>query len=105
MKDEKFNHNAPNNKVYLRQLMTIAQFKIDDEEDCGNMAIIDSISPHPLFLLFESESLKCEILQSSFNPISKAYFVDAILMTANRMPVAYKITALHEKIRLPHKKT
>lgn len=67
------------------------------------MAIIDSISQTPLFLLFESDGLKKEILQSHFNPLNRAYFVDVVIMTANGIPTAYKIVGLHEKIRLPSK--
>lgn len=108
MEEEIFNPDISHgniNKVHLRQLMTIFQFKIDDGEDCGNMAIIDSISPNPLFLLFESDGLKKEILQSHFNPLNRAYFVDVVIMTANGIPTAYKIVGLHEKIRLPSKKS
>ena len=108
MEEKTFNPEALHwevNKVHLRQLMTIFQFKIDDGEDCRNMAIIDSISPNPLFLLFESDDLKKEILQSNFNPLNRAYFVDVVIMTANGIPTAYKIVGLHEKIRLPSKKS
>lgn len=95
MKDLK---SVSETETHTRQLMTV--FQMRKGEGIGNKAIIDAISKKPLSLLFESDALENEILNTMDNPMKKAYFVDVTLMTANGNPVAYKVTNLHEKIDL-----
>lgn len=96
--EERLRSVAPQSKIYLRQLMVVDQMRRDMTKDSGNKAMVDGISKKKLPVLFQTDELKKEILNSDCNPVKKAFFVDVEVQTANGKMVAYKVIALHDII-------
>lgn len=90
----------PSDNIYYRQLMKIYQMRSDMSTNIGNKAVIDSISNKKLSVVFETDELKEEILNSDYNPAKKAFLVDVVILTVDGRPAAYKVMALHDVIDL-----
>ena len=87
-------------KVHYRQLMTIFQMRGDMRTNTGNKAVIDSLANKPLPVVFETEALKMQILNTDENPTKKAFLVDVVIQTINGKAATYKVVALHEIVGL-----
>lgn len=87
-------------KVHERQLMTIFQMRGNMTTNIGNKAIIDALHPKPLSLVFETDELKCQILNNDDNPTKQAYLVDVVIQTVGGRAAVYKVMALHDIIPL-----
>lgn len=77
-------------------VLTFYQARSDISSKAGNKGIIESISPHPMNIIFGTESIKSEMLHSDINPLKTAYVVDARVETIQGKPSIYRILALHE---------
>lgn len=89
---------APLSEKYSRQLMTIYQLRSDMDSNVGNKAIIESLSHKKVSVVFETDKLKEDILNSESNPVKKAFLVDVEVQTVNNRIAAYKVLALHDVI-------
>lgn len=98
--EDEIKAQTPEETVHERQLMTIFQMRSDMAVNTGNKAVVDSISPRPLALVFDNDELKHQILDTDENPAKNAYFVDVAILNAQGKPMAYKVVALHEIISL-----
>lgn len=81
------------NVIHTAQLLTMFQIRDIDNKN-GNKGTIEAILDKPLNIVFESEEIKKQMLDSDLNPLKTAYVVDAVVQNANRRPVAYKILKL-----------
>lgn len=95
---ERLKSAEPRSDIYTRQLMVIDQMRGDINKDSGNKARIESITKKSLPILFETDELKNQILNTEANPVRKAYFVDVEVQAVNDKLVAYKVLALHDII-------
>lgn len=86
----------PDGNVYSRCLMTIYQMRSDMGSDTGNKAIIESISPKRVGVVFSSDELKEKILHSDDNPTKRAYQVDVETLFVENRLVGYNVLALHD---------
>ena len=86
----------PDGKVHTRCLMTIYQMRSDMGSDIGNKAIIESISPKRVGVVFASDELKEKILHSDDNPTKRAYQVDVETLFVENRLVGYNVLALHD---------
>ena len=86
----------PDGNVYSRCLMTIYQMRSDMGSDIGNKAIIESISPKRVGVVFSSDELKEKILHSDDNPTKRAYQVDVETLFVENRLVGYNVLALHD---------
>ena len=78
--------------------MTIYQMRGDMNVDAGNKAVIESISPRKVSVVFSSDDLKEAILHYDDNPTKKAYWVDVETLNVNGRLVGYNVLALHDTI-------
>lgn len=97
---ERMKSIQPTGNKYTRQLMTIYQMRSDMNANVGNKAVIESISPRKLSVVFSSDELKEEILHSDDNPTKKAYWVDVETLNVNGKLVGYNVLELHDTIPL-----
>lgn len=95
---ERIKSIQPIGDMYKRRLMTIYQMRGDMNVDAGNKAVIESISPRKVSVVFSSDDLKEAILHSDDNPTKKAYWVDVETLNVNGRLVGYNVLALHDTI-------
>lgn len=92
---------ATNNNTYERVLMAIYQVRTEKEAGKGNKAIVDEIAKgKKVSIVFATDELRDDILYSESNPTQNVYQVDITVQTLNDVPIAYKITALHDIVPL-----
>ncbi len=91
---------TPVETIHEKQLMTIFQMRGNMNTNAGNKAIIDTLSNKPLPVVFETDELKCQILNNDENPTKQAYLVDVVIQTIGGKPAAYKVMDLYEIIPL-----
>ena len=60
----------------------------------GNKGIIEALNKKALNLLFESDGIKDQIINSKNNPLKKVFAVDVVIQNMNNKPFAYKIVKL-----------
>jgi len=75
----------PNNTIYTKRVMTWYQAKFDNASQTGNKAVIESISPRPLRVVFDNNAVKEEMFEQGV-AFSKpwhqlAYIVDVQVQT------------------------
>lgn len=66
----------------------------------GDRAIIESISPSPVKVIFSNEITKALMILTDDNPFKHAYVVDVMVSTVRDKPVLYSILAVHDSIAI-----
>jgi hypothetical protein len=72
----------------------------NDTSQTGDRAIIESISPKPLKVIFDSERIKLNMLKLDDNLFKHAFIVDVDVETIENRPVLYKVVNVYEEIEL-----
>lgn len=70
----------------------------NDTSQAGDRAIIESISPRPVKVIFESEEAKSNILKLDENLFKHAFLVDVDVETIENRAALYKVVKVHEEI-------
>jgi hypothetical protein len=70
--------------------------KYTEQSKSADKGFIDSLNLSSLKVIFDNQETKKTMLDSESNPFHLAYLVDVEVMTVQNIPIAYKITALHE---------
>src|SRR6266542_2463706 len=84
-----------------RVLLYWYQARNDPRSQVGDRAIIESIYPGPVKVVFANENIKAKMLWDAENPFTHAYVVDVAVETIKGRPVVYRIQNLHEVIEQP----
>lgn len=74
------------------------QARNDPTSKAGDKAIIESISSHPVKVVFSTEKIKAEMLRLDENIFKHAFIVDVHVETVENRPMLYKVMHLHEEI-------
>ena len=89
---------APVTGVHDKVLLYWYQARNDPRSTTGDKAIIESIYPNPVKVIFDSELIKMKMLSDPENIFVHAYVVDVSVETIKGKPAIYKIINIHEKI-------
>lgn len=79
-------------------LLYFFQFRDDAKSSAGDRGIIESVSPFPVKVRFQSEEIKSSVLNADENPFRFAYLVDVAVETIEEKPLLYNVLAVHETI-------
>lgn len=91
----------PTNQILHDETLVLHQVRGDSKSKSGDKGIIDSISQRPVKLLFTSEKIKNDILESPDNPFQQVFVVDVEVKTADGKPALYKVLALKDSFEKP----
>lgn len=80
-------------EIHTNQLMTMYQIR-GINSNSGNKGIIEALNKKALNLLFESDGIRDQIINSKNNPLKKVFAVDVVIQNMNNKPFAYKIVKL-----------
>ncbi|PXW90752.1 hypothetical protein C8R34_10264 [Nitrosomonas sp. Nm84] len=80
----------PSDSIHTKRVMTWYQAKFDNDSQTGNKALIESISPRPLRVVFDNNAVKSQMFEQGIK-FSKpwhrlAYIVDVQVQTINGQP-------------------
>ena len=67
----------------------------------GDKGVIERISRKPVKVLFPSETIKAELLDTEVNPFRLLFVVDVEVETVGDVVAAYKILSVHENFERP----
>src|ERR1700730_18480862 len=87
---------TPTSLVLQDQLLALYQVRGDPSQKVGDRGIIETISPHPVKLLFASEGGKKQIVEMHDNPLQKIFVVDVEVRSADGKPKLYRILAVKD---------
>ena len=86
--------------LHRKVLMYWYQARNDPTSRAGDRAIIESISPRPVKVVFEDDQLKGTILADQENIFRFGYVVDVAVETVQGVPTLYRVLAIHDKVPL-----
>lgn len=66
----------------------------------GEKAMIDNLHDRPVKVVFDSKTVREEMMQGQANPLKEAFIVDVEVQTVRGKIASYKVLQLHERIRL-----
>jgi hypothetical protein len=88
--------SAPVTGLHEKVVMYWFQARNDPASKFGDKAIIESISPNPVRVIFASGRIKHDMLKIDENVFKHAYIVDVEVETIENRPVLYKIVNVHD---------
>lgn len=91
----------PTNQMLCDETLVLHQVRGDPKSKSGDKGIIESISRMPVRLLFSSDEIKKDILESPDNPFQRVFLVDVEIKTADGKPALYKVRALKDSFEKP----
>ncbi|HVZ48279.1 MAG TPA: hypothetical protein VG916_05820, partial [Gemmatimonadaceae bacterium] len=86
---------------HSKVLLYLHQARNDSRSSVGDRAIIETISPGPVKVVFATEALKSRVIQQPQNPFRCVFVVDVDVGTVNGRPTLYTVTALHDVFEHP----
>jgi hypothetical protein len=73
------------------------QARNDPKSKAGDKAVIESIQPTPVKVIFNNDSVKSQMIYGD-NPFTSAYVVDVEVETIRNKPALYKVISVQERI-------
>ena len=92
---------SPVTGLHERVVLYLHQARNDAQSSVGDRAVIESLSPTPVKLVFSTEAAKQSVVHSDENPFTSAYIVDVQVETIRGRPALYKVLRIHEKFERP----
>lgn len=87
--------------LHEQVVLYLYQARNDAKSSAGDRAVIESIHPGPVKLVFNEDGQKAAILAASDNPFQHAYLVDVMVETIGGRPVLYKVVQLRDTMDRP----
>ena len=84
--------------LHQQVAMSMHQARNDVKSSAGDRAIIESIYPKAVKVVFASEELKRQVLQRAENPFEGGYLIDVQVETINGRPAIYKVLTIHDTL-------
>lgn len=84
--------------LHKQVVMHWYQARNDPSSKAGDKAIIESISPRPVKVIFKSDRIKYQMLKIEENLFDRAFLVDVYVETVDNKPMLYKIAEVHEEL-------
>jgi hypothetical protein len=86
----------PTNEVHHDQLLSLYQVRGDVASKVGDRGVIEAISPHSVKLIFASEEVKRQIVETHENPFQKIFLVDVEAKATEGKVRLYRILAVKD---------
>lgn len=90
----------PTTGIKEKVLLYWYQARNDPKSKAGDKAVIETIQPTPVKVVFSNEKVKAQMIYGE-NPFTSAYIVDVEVETIGGRPVIYKVLECHERIDKP----
>lgn len=91
----------PATGLHEKVLMYLYQARNDPKSDKGDRAIIESIYPSSVKVIFINEQVKAQALRLPENPFKCAYVVDVSVETVEGRPALYRVQTIHDVFDKP----
>ncbi len=84
--------------IHRNVLLGFFQVRDDTKSTVGDKGIIESISPSPVKVRFQSDEIKLRVLHADENPFRYAYLIDVAVETIEGKPLVYIVQEVHDTI-------